>query len=436
MGKNKHLTLSERQTIEDMLYSKRSFSDIARSVGKSLSTITNEVRGHIVYKRVGTKTANYNNCKNRFTCKKVCICHPCNSPRKYSFCRRCSMCNRVCPDFEPDTCKKHLKVPYVCNGCGKRPECILEKRLYIAAAANNEYKKRLSEARSGMSYSEEELAIIDGIVSPLIRNGQSPHHVCMTNRDSLMVSERTIYRLIDMRQISARNLDLPRKVRFKPRRKKLVFKVDRACRNGRDYVTFQAFRNSHPELPIVELDSVEGKKGGKVLLTIHFVQCEMMLAFLRDYNDSRSVTNIFNGLYKLLGRDFFCQIFGICLADNGSEFTNPKAIEFDLNGEQRTCVFYCDPSAPYQKGAAENNHEFIRRFIPKGTDIGLYSQADINLMMDHINSYSRDRIGNKCPYEVFRFFFGDEILSRLGCTTIPPQKVILNNSIFNRRTTQ
>ena len=436
MSKNKHLTLSERQTIEDMLYNKRSFSDIARSIGKSLSTVTNEVKGHTIYKRVGTVTANYNKCKKRFGCKKACICHPCNSARKYAFCRRCSMCNRFCPDYEPDICQKHLKVPYVCNGCGRRPECVLEKRLYKAEVANKEYRQRLSEARAGMSYSEEDLELIDSIVSPLIRNGQSPHHVCIANRDSLMVSERTIYRLIDLKQISARNLDLPRKVRFKPRKKKLVFKVDKACRQGRDYLAYQDFYSRHPELPLVELDSVEGKKGGKVLLTIHFVQCEMMLAFLRDCNDSRSVTNIFNTLYELLGREIFCRIFGICLADNGSEFTNPKAIEFDSNGEQRTYMFYCDPSAPYEKGAAENNHEFIRRFIPKGVDIGLYSPADINLMMDHINSYSRDKIGNRSPYEVFRFFFGDEALNRLGCTTIPPQKVVLNKSIFNRRTVQ
>ena len=41
------------------------------------------------------------------------------------------MCNRFCPDYEPDICQKHLKVPYVCNGCGRRPECVLEKRLFF-----------------------------------------------------------------------------------------------------------------------------------------------------------------------------------------------------------------------------------------------------------------------------------------------------------------
>ena len=183
---------------------------------------------------------------------------------------------------------------------------------------------------------------------------------------------------------------------------------------------------------MTELDSVEGKKGGKVLLTIHFVKAEMMLAFLRDYNDSASVIATFDKLYHLLGKECFISIFRVCLTDNGSEFSNPKAIEFDDQGTCRTRVFYCDPSSPYQKGSAERNHEFIRMFIPKGTDFDPYTQEDINLMMDHINSYSRESIGNRCPYEMFSFLYGQEVLDLLGCHRIPPQEVTLNRSIFRR----
>ena len=122
---------------------------------------------------------------------------------------------------------------------------------------------------------------------------------------------------------------------------------------------------AHPDYPVVQLDSVEGKKGGKVLLTIHFVKAEFMLASLRDHNTSRSVTEIFEMIYGGLGHDKFTEIFKVCLADNGSEFSNPSAIEFSSDGKQRTSVFYCNPQAPYQKGSAERNHEFIREFIPK-----------------------------------------------------------------------
>jgi len=60
------------------------------------------------------------------------------------------------------------------------------------------------------------------------------------------------------------------------------------------------------------------------------------------------------------------------------EFSNPFAIEFDKEGKRRTHIFYCDPSSPYQKGAAENNHELIRRIVPKGDSFNPYAQEDIN----------------------------------------------------------
>jgi len=46
------------------------------------------------------------------------------------------------------------------------------------------------------------------------------------------------------------------------------------------------------------MDTVEGKKGGKVLLTLHFVNCSFLLAFIRDHNDAQSIIDIFNDLQK------------------------------------------------------------------------------------------------------------------------------------------
>ena len=48
----------------------------------------------------------------------------------------------------------------------------------------------------------------------------------------------------------------------------------------------------HPDVSVRQLDSVEGVKGGAVLLTIHFVEQQLQLAFLRRHNDSQSVLDI------------------------------------------------------------------------------------------------------------------------------------------------
>jgi hypothetical protein len=51
-----------------------------------------------------------------------------------------------------------------------------------------------------------------------------------------------------------------------------------------------------------------------------------MLAFIRDNNTAKSVTEIFDWLYEQLGHEVFTSLFQVILTDRGSEFTNPLAI--------------------------------------------------------------------------------------------------------------
>ena len=431
MVKNKHLSLEDRCIIAAMLKNRDSFRTIGNAIGKDPTTVSKEVRNHLIFSKTGCMGHAYNNCAHRRNCKESWVCKECKHKRLASRCWACSQCNSFCNNYKPDLCTKLQKPPYVCNGCPERSHsCTLEKRFYVAREAQNEYKSVLSECRIGISLSEEEVKHLDSVMSPLIQQGQSIHHICANNKDTVMISESSAYRLVDSGLITARNLDLPRKVRFSRRKKKSVFKVDRSCRIGRSYEDFLAFKATNPELPITEIDTVEGKKGGKVLLTIHFVKAECMLAFLRNANDSQSVLDIFDELYLDLGQDVFIKLMPILLGDNGSEFSNPVRIETDHQGCLRTHVFYCDPSAPYQKGSAERNHEFIRCFIPKGKSMDDYTQDQIQRMMDHINSYGRPDLGDKCPYEMMAFLYGDKILDLLGCTRIAPNDVTLNDSIF------
>lgn len=433
MAKNKHLTNDERNIIADCLKDNASFKAIGKEIGKDCTTVAKEVKNHITISQTGCMGKPYNNCRHRFLCAEARLCDTCTYHRMISRCRFCNQCNSNCTRFEADSCPKLATSPYVCNGCpDKHYRCTLEKHLYIPKNAQAQYDKTLCESRAGISLSKDEVKQLDELFSPLIGKKQSIHHICVNHRDSVMVSESTIYRLVDYNLFTARNIDLPRKVRYAPRKKKKDFKVDKTCRIGRTYDDYINFRTTHKDLPVTQIDSVEGKKGGKVLLTIHFVKAECMLAFLRDANDSQSVINRFDRLYLELGPDLFCSIMPILLGDNGSEFSNPRALEFDGQGNRRTHVFYCDPYAPEQKGSCERNHEFIRMFIPKGSSLDHYTQGDIDRMIDHINSYSRPSLGNKCPYEMMTFLYGEKILSRLGCHRIAPDDVTLNQSIFQR----
>lgn len=424
MANNKHLSVSDRITIEQLLNTRCSFKAIGRELNKDCTTISKEIKNHIQFKMSGCMGKAFNDCSNRSTCSLTSLCTVNSCGNK--LCKVCSRCHYHCPYYSKEPCPILLKPPYVCNGCEKRQRCTLEKHLYSANYAHQEYQMVLSEARSGISISEEEAAALDSTLSPLIKKGQSIHHICAKNPDRIMFSEKCIYNYVDAGIFSARNIDLPRKVKYRPRKSKHdSFKVDKSCRIGRTYEDFKNYLKENPDVPLVELDSVEGRKGGKVLLTIHFVESQFMLAFLRDANNSGSVIDIFDNLYWELNPDSFSRLFQLCLADNGSEFSNPAAIEYDVQNNRRTHLFYCDPSAPYQKGAAENNHELIRRIIPKGTSLDNLTQEKVTLMMNHINSYSRKKLGNCSPYEIFEKFHGRKISEKLGAELIPANEITL-----------
>lgn len=431
MANNKHLSLNDRVTIEKSLDRHLSFTAIGLLINKDASTISKEIRKHISCLKYGSFGRPFNSCVHRYSCQKKLICDRSDCRNKY--CRHCWHCNDICPDFLSTSCPKLIKPPYVCNGCSDWNKCTLRKYTYSAYSADKEYHFIFSEAHKGISVSENEIARLDGIISPLILKGQSIHHICSNNADSIMCSEKTIYNYIDKSLFTARNINLPRKVVFKPRKSKgTSFKVDKACRIGRTYDDFLLFLKENPDTPVVELDSVVGPTPGKVLLTIHFTDSLLMLAILRVANTSQSVIDVFERFYWELGPDAFRKLFPVLLCDNGSEFSNPSAIEFDKEGNRRTYIFYCDPSAPYQKGAAENNHEFIRRIIPKGTSFDGYEQSDINLMMSHINSYGRKKLNNRSPYSVFSFLHGYDLLKLVEYDNIPNTDITLLPTLLKK----
>ena len=202
------------------------------------------------------------------------------------------------------------------------------------------------------------------------------------------------------------------------------------CLNGRRYSDYLKYIQENPDTAIVEMDSVEGEKGGKVLLTLHFVSSSFMLAFIRNNNDSQSVIDIFNDIQRKIGLELFRKLFPITLTDNGSEFSNPKKIEYDNNGNQRTKIFYCEPGRPDQKGSCEVNHEMIRKIFKKGESFDDYSQKDIPLMMSHINSYSRIKLNNNKPIKIFNFLYGENTSSYFEIFEIDANDITLSKNIF------
>lgn len=430
MAKNKHLTDEERVQIGHLLRERTPLSQIATKLNKNKSTISREIRARAL---PSDKSARYrirNKCVKKHECQKHYLCG-----EKAACSRRCSacnLCNEICPDYEEQVCYKLYGSPYVCNGCPEEYQCVLAKKYYIPRKAHEAYRETLVESRAGVNITEDELLTLDSFVSPLLMRGQSIHHVVVNNPDQFNISEKSIYRYVDGGLLTARNIDMPRVCRLKPRKGKPVeHKVDSGCRIGRTYTDYEKFIALSP-CSVVEMDSVIGRVGGKVLLTLMFKSCDFMLAFIRERNTSQSVIDTFDRLYGVLGTKSFDTLFPLLLTDNGSEFSNPAKLEFDSNGTRRTRIFYCDPYASFQKPNVELNHEFVRKILPKGKSFDNLEQADINLMMSHINSYCREKWGDKTPIDMFGFLYGWDVLEKLGMAKIHANEILLKPSLLTK----
>lgn len=294
----------------------------------------------------------------------------------------------------------------------------------------NRYKQVLSEARQGINMTELELANLDRIVSPLVKKGQSISHIYKTH--DIPCTRATLYRYLSNNCFSVGPIDLPRKVRMKKRKQKKSEPKDTLARTNRTYEDFQKYIELHPDLPIVEMDTVEGIKGGRVLLTLLFRPSKLMLSYIMYEKTQAEVLRIFNMIEKDLGNELFEKTFPIILTDNGSEFGNPLSLEFNPEGLGRTRIFYCNPRASYQKGMIEKNHEFIRYVLPKGTSFNNLLQTDITLMINHINSLARESLNWSSPYDVAKLLMGKQTLKKLNLAKISTDEIQLNKKLLKK----
>ena len=436
MANYKHMDQEERIEIQTGLKEGKSFKEIGIGLGRDASTVAKEIKGHLIVKETGTRSRPYNPCKKRKNCGHEkdacleCIANPWD-PR----CGYCALCEhgcfKHCTEYEEETCRLLTKPPYVCNGCNQIRTCTLRKKVYDAKEAQKEYEHIRSESRQGICLNADELKRIDDIITPLVKNGQSIHHICVNNTDVIMLDERTIYNYVDAGLLSVYNIDLPRKVRYRKRKVKKHVRVDKQCHVGRSYEDYLKYMEEHLDTAVVQMDSVEGKRDStKVLLTLYFTEVQFMLAFLRDANTARSVTEIFNRLDNLLGREKFKQMFPVILTDRGSEFTDPLGVECDEDGEIRTRVFYCDPQRSNQKGGCEVTHEMIRRVLPKGTSFKDLTQEKVDLMMNHINSYTRKKLNDRSAHQLFSFLFGDDVAEKLHSQPIDADEINLTPELL------
>lgn len=376
-GNQKHLTLEDRIYIENELNRGTTFKDIAKFLCKDPTTISKEVKAHRIsdWYHKGTFYNAKNFCVHRYHCRKTNACGKiilCGVK-----CSSCPTCNQTCRDFEKERCSRLDKAPYVCNGCPKKIS-------------------------------------------------HSPYQI-VTNHPELELSVRTLYSYLDQGLFTARNVDLKRKVKFKPHK---CHKTQISNRTVFINRTYQDFQTLHLE-SFTEMDTVHSSRDSKkTLLTFFFTKEKLFLTFLMNRCTEGAVRLILDRLEKRLGTYGFISTFEHILTDRGTEFGDPEALETGANGIQRTSIYYCDPMHSGQKGGLEQAHTMLRMVLPKGTSFEFLTQWDVNLTVNHINSTPMESLGGRTPYSVVLETLGEEVLNAFQLRPIAPDEVNLTPKLI------
>ena len=387
MTKHKHLTLSDRNDIQLGLERSETFKAIGQSILKDPTTVSKEVKRN---RQVRESTGN-------------------NLP--------CTLLD---------------KAPFVCNGCPKRRQnCGYKKIFYLAKQAQKQYEQTLVESREGTPLNSKTFWDMDKLIFDGVKKGQHIYHILKTH--NLDVSSSTVYRHIRKGYLSIAPIDLARAVKFKERRKSKLPSIPKEAKKGRSYEDFQNYLVLNQLDSWLEMDTVMGRMGGKVLLTFNLSFCNFIFARLLDNKTALEVTkhlyDIKNTLHQA-DKDFF-QLFPVILTDNGGEFARVDDIEMDVRGESK--LFFCDPNRSDQKGRIEKNHTLIRDILPKGTSFDNLTQENINLVCSHVNSVKRAALNEKSAYELFAFTYGEEIPKLLGISKIPAEDVCQSSKLLQHK---
>ena len=390
--KHKHLTLTDRLHIQELLDRNVNFSKIAKTIGKDRTTVYREVMHHR-YLREGKD--------------------------------------------ETTKCSTLQKAPYVCNGCTFRKFCNRNRYFYEASIAQNDYQFLKRDSRKTLRITKAQIADINEKIAPLmIEKHHSVNQMYINHTEFLPFSKVTFYKYVDSGILNIRNIDLARKVRWKFRKSKseALPKMDPQKKLGRFYDDFKDYVAFHYDSSVVEMDTVigtQGGKGGKCFLTLYFRESKLMIIYLLPYRRAEYVNQAFDKIKEKLGKETFQRLFEVILTDNGSEFSDPEYIE-RIEGEKSVSLFYCDPACSWQKGGIEKNHEYIRYVLPKGTSFAGLSQEDCNLLASHINSVPRKSLYGMTPYEKALPVLGKAVLDKLGIFKVDKDDVTLSPKLLKK----
>ena len=389
----RRLDKADRIAIERGLDKRKPCRQMARELGRSPSTIADEVA------------------RNRTVCR---------GPNKGGRAAKA-------PD---DACPKLLEWPRCCNGCRfRRYHCSRRWRCeYSAARAQALADAELRESRTGVDRGEAEFERAMGLIRSDVARGLSPQQIALARAAEVGASASTIYRWIERGYAGMSSLELRRKCGYKPRSRA---KPPRQTAHGaaRSFAAFMELPEEE-RAAACEMDTVVGLKSDRrCLLTLYLRAFRFQLALPMPDKTAASTGSAPDMLEKAAPKAFR-RLFPLLLTDNGAEFADCGGIErSSLDPAARRCsAFYCDARQSQQKGGCERNHVELRKILPKGRGISFdrLGGRDCAVLMSQLNSEPRPSLGGMCAIDMLLAALGAdgrELLDALGVEKVPYEEL-------------
>ena len=336
--KNKHLNERERYKIEILLKEKMKPSEIAKRVGRSTRTIQREVlRGTVILL---------------------------NSDLTY-------------------------------------------RKEYCADTAQNDYIDQSKNKGPGLKIGKDH-KLAKHIERKIVKDKYSPDAVLgeikqKNKKFKTSICTKTLYNYIDQEvfaNISNKNLPIKRN---KKKRKYTKVRISHKNLKGTSIEERPKHIELREEYGHWEMDCVVGKykASGCTLLVLTERKIREQIIIKMSNQKQKSVIKALDSLEKKYGHRFK-EKFKTITVDNGSEFLDYINMQKSIKDptDLRTKIYYCHPYSSWERGSNENANKLIRRFIPKGHDIGRYTNKMIQFIEDWINKYPRKIFGYKSSSEM------------------------------------
>lgn len=256
------------------------------------------------------------------------------------------------------------------------------QRKYDALKHNKGRKKKLAQ----------DDVFLQQVKNLIVTEKYSPEAVCYRVKTH-PVCVKTIYNYIHAGYIPQVTTNLLPYAKNKKKKKNKV--VKREFKRGVSIEQRPEYVNKRQEYGHWEMDTVYSSRDDKTCLLVlsERMTREELIFRIKD-RTTVSVIRALDRYERKIGTPAFCSKFLTITCDNGMEFANWEKIEKSCRTKgRRTVTYFCHPYCSGERGTNENTNKMIRRWIPKGDDIGLYSAKEIEKINKWINSYPRGIFG-------------------------------------------